>query len=194
MTIAPIMKTLQLSKSLLILIFIGTFMTSCSNEGINDTSTHTSISVKLSSSSELYSGVYLDVKDVQIQIDEDAQNSKSWMSLGALNSGVYDFSDMNDGAELILVQDMVIPVSHVYSVKLVLGDDNAMVMNNILYAIDTPEAANKESVNAVNRSLQANKSYEFTLDFEVDKSIQMSGMDVILTPKMNTEMRLYELF
>ena len=82
--------------------------------------------------------------------------------------------------------------SHVYKVKLVLGDDNAMVMDNVLYAIDTPSTNNKDSVNVVDRSLAANKSYEFTLQFELDSSIDVDGMDVVLNPKMNTEMRLYE--
>lgn len=189
------MRALQLPKNLLFVILIGIFVTSCSKEDINVVDeAKTSISVKLSSTSNLYNGVFLDIQDVQIQVGANENNPNSWKSLGALNSGVYDFSVMNNGAELTLVEDLVIPVSHVYKVKLVLGDDNAMVMNNVLYAIDTPNAINKQSVNIIDRSLQANKSYEFTLEFELDNSIEMNGMEVTLNPKMNTEMRLYELY
>ena len=186
------MKTLQTSKNLLLAILLGLLITSCSKEDTLDGTEFTSISMKLSSSSALYNAVYLDIKDVMIQTGEDEQNSNSWVSLGALNPGVHNFTEMNNDDELILAEDLVIPASHVYKVKLVLGDDNAMVMNNVLYAIDTPSVDNKESVNVLDRSLKPNKSYEFTLQFELDNSIDVNGMDVVLNPKMNTEMRLYE--
>jgi hypothetical protein len=186
------MKNLQPLKNLLFIILIGYFVTSCSKEEINGNEDYTSISVNLSSSSELYSDVFLDIKDVQIQTGADSQNPGSWTSLGAINSGVFNFADMNNGAELVLVEDLVIPVSHIYQVKLVLGDDNAMVINNVVLAIDTPSEESKESKNVIDRALSANKSYEFTLEFELDNSIYVNGMDVTLNPKMNTEMRLYE--
>ena len=78
-------------------------MTSCSNEDVTETNDFTSVSVKLSSFSALYSAVYLDVKDVMIQTGEDIDNPKSWVSLGTLNPGVYNFSEMNNDAELLLV-------------------------------------------------------------------------------------------
>jgi hypothetical protein len=187
------MKTLQIRSSLLLLFLTALFLTSCSEEAI-ESDDYTSVSVKLSSYSTLYSAVYLDVKDVQIQTGADSTNPDAWISLGAINAGVYNFTDMKEDAELVLVEDLVIPAAHIYKVKLVLGDDNAMVMNQVLYAIDTPTAAHKESVNEVNRGLKANKSYEFTLKFELDRSLQVNGRDVTLVPKMNTEMRLYELF
>ena len=186
------MKTLQHTKNLLFVILFGLLITSCSKEDVLETNELTSVSVKLSSTSVLYNAVYLDVKDIMIQTGKNAQNDNSWVSLGTLNPGVHNFTEMNNDAELILVEDLVIPASHVYKVKLVLGDDNAMVMDNVLYAIDTPSTNNKESVNVVDRSLDANKSYEFTLQFELDSSIDVDGMDVVLNPKMNTEMRLYE--
>jgi len=186
------MKNLHPLKNLLFIILIGYFVTSCSKEEATGNEDYTSISVNLSSSSELYSDVFLDIKDLQIQTGADAQNPSSWTSLGVINSGVYNFADMSDGAELILVEDLVIPVSHIYQVKLVLGDDNAMVINDIVLAIDTPTTDSKESKNVIDRALSANKSYEFTLEFEVDNSINLNGLDASLNPKMNTEMRLYE--
>lgn len=185
------MKTLQLSKKLLIVLVLGTFITSCSKEEINENNDFTSVSVSLTSESALYSQVYLDVKDIQIQVEADETNPNSWVSLGTDNAGVYDFSDLKKSEELVLVQDLVIPVTHVYRVKLVLGDDNSIVMNNVVYAIDT---ASNESMNTVDRALKANMSYEFTIAFELDKSLEIQGPDVTLNPKMNTEMRLYELF
>jgi len=176
-------------------IVVASFVfSSCSTEDMDGSADYTSISVKLSSTSELYHSVYLDVQDVQILVGGTTEETSRWESLGAINQGVYDFTDMNNNDELILVENLVIPIDHVHSVKLVLGDDNAMTMNNILYAIDTPTEAHKQSVNTVDRLLKPNMSYEFTLQFELDNSIQIEGMDVTLVPKMNTEMRLYELF
>ena len=185
------MKTLQLSKKLLIVLVLGTFITSCSKEDINENSDFTSISVNLTSESAVYKQVYLDVKEVQIQIEADETNPNAWVSLGSDSAGVYDFSDLKEDEELVIVQDLVIPVAHIYRVKLVLGNDNSIVMNNVVYAIDT---ASNESVNIVDRALKANMSYEFTIAFELDKSLAIQGPDVTLNPKMNTEMRLYELF
>lgn len=185
------MKTLQFSKSILVLIVLGTFITSCSKEESPSNNDFTSITVNLTSESTVYSQVFLTVKDVQIQVEADGSNPKSWMSLEGINAGIYNFSDITKEEELVLIQDLVIPVSHIYKVKLVLGDDNSMVMNNVVYAINT---TSNESVNTVDRVLKPNMSYEFTLDFELDKSLVIEGPDVKLNPKMNTEMRLYELF
>lgn len=188
------MKTLQLPKNLLVIILIGFFVTSCSTEDQAGSADYTSVSFKLSSSSEIYNAVYLDVKELQVQVHENENDPKSWITMDVLNPGVYDFTDLNGLSELILIEDSVMPVSMIYNIKLVLGNDNAILLNNVLHAINTPGIHNKQSVNCVDRSLEANKSYEFTLRFELDNSIQINGMDVVLNPKMNTEMRTFQLY
>lgn len=185
---------IQLSKNLLVLILIGLFITSCSKEDISDGTDYTSVTFKLFSESVNYHSAYLDVKELEIQIREDGNDPKSWVKFDVINPGVHDFSQLNNGSELVLVENLTVPVSMFYNIKLVFGEDNSILLNNVLHAIDTPSIHNRQSVNCIDRSLEANKSYEFTLRFELDNSISINGMDVVLNPKMNTELRSYQLY
>lgn len=167
-------------------------MMSCTEDSGFQQISDTSISIKILSSSALYEGVFLEIKDIQVQTKPDEQDPSSWVSLSSPNIGVHDFSNMSNGSELIFVEDLNIPARHIYRLKLILGDENAMIVDNILVAIETPDPVNKESINIVDKSLDMNKAYEFTMFFELDASIQLNGHNATLNPRMNTELRLFQ--
>jgi hypothetical protein len=131
----------------------------------------------------------IDIKDVQLLIGADANTPGAWMSLDLLSSGVYNVAQLNNDNELILVDGMLIPSGEVQQIKLLLGNDNAIIVHNQSRPLGS-DAEELASSNIVAKRLASNKNYEFTLEFESDNSIIVTADDSInFVPKMNTLIR-----
>jgi len=177
------LKSLILSTCMLI------FFASCSKDELEIDSQQTAITVKLKGAQDNLQNLLIDIQDVQLLIGTDALDTSNWMSLNAINKGVYNVSQLNHDNELLLVDAMIIPSGQVYKIKLVLGDENAIVLNNQTQLLES-DAEELSSSNVVSKNLESNKNYEFTLEFESDNSIIMDTDDHInFVPQMNTLMR-----
>lgn len=189
-SIFQIMKQFQLIKTLFFLMLIFT-ATSCSKEDIEDNSKATHISVKLKSSNQSLSKVYLDIEDVEIRTAEKPNTTSSWKSLNTINQGVFNVSDLKEDKTLLLVDDFEVEATYVYEIRLVLGDNNFMDISNVLYSLDL---ANATPSNLIETQLNPKRRYDMVIDIDLDKSLsysQEAGV-VVLSPKLYTAIRQIE--
>ncbi|WP_189702650.1 DUF4382 domain-containing protein [Subsaximicrobium wynnwilliamsii] len=163
--------------------------TSCSKDELDNYGNETAITVKLKGAENNLQNLMIDIKDVQLLIGADANTPGAWMSLDLLSSGVYNVTQLNNDNELILVDGMLIPSGEVQQIKLLLGNDNAIIVHNQSRPLGS-DAEELASSNIVAKRLASNKNYEFTLEFESDNSIIVTADDSInFVPKMNTLIR-----
>ena len=178
------MKTLNSLKLILISFLTITFL-AC-NEDSNETIEQLEnprITVKLVDAPGDFDSVFIDVVDLMVKYGED----DGWQSLNPINTGVYDLLDLTGGVNILLVDDFQIPAGDLGQIRLVLGDDNTIVIDGETYPLMTPSAQQSGLKLQVNETLEQGFTYSFILDFDVDESIVVAGNsgNIILKPVLH---------
>ncbi|WP_233280006.1 DUF4382 domain-containing protein [Constantimarinum furrinae] len=128
------------------------------------------MSVKLVDAPGDYDNVFIDVQDVVIKYN----GSEDEVSIGEVNGGVYDLLTLTGGLSVVLVDDEI-PVGSISQIRLILGDNNTVVVDGETYPLATPSAQQSGLKLQVNETLEAGIFYEFILDFDVEESIVVQG-------------------
>ncbi len=160
------MKSL-LKLSLIALLFIG--FASCSSDDSKNNEGNAKLSIRLTDAPGDYDAVFIDVKEVVIKYN----NGQEDLNLG-INAGIYDLLELTAGVNVLLFNDEV-PAGSISQIRLVLGENNTIVVDGQTLPLDTPSAQQSGLKIQVNESLQPGILYEFMLDFDVDKSIVSQG-------------------
>ena len=154
-----------MKKHLLILsaiIIFTTVFTSCTN---NDNEKNSRISIRLVDNPGDFDKVYVDVQDVLVK-----KEGEGWESIGNVDAQIYDLLTLTGGIDALLV-DSEIPSGMLNQIRLVLGDQNSIVIDGITFPLNTPSAQQSGLKLSVNTELVAGVAYNFILDFDVDRSI-----------------------
>ena len=131
------MNSLKLFKLYFLVVTI-TIFSGCSDEGTASTiQGNSKISVKLMDGPGDYDNVYIDVVDVMVKFNEDVDDENGWQSLEAINTGVYDLLELTGGVNVLLVDDYEIPSGTLKQIRLILGDDNTIVIDGETHPINT---------------------------------------------------------
>ena len=149
---------------------------SCGNDDSSSTAEGTSqISIKLMDAPGDYDHVYIDVQDVMVKVNDASDDDESWVSLNAINTGVYDLLELTGGVNVLLVDDFEVLSGTLNQIRLILGDDNSIVIDGVTHPLNTPSAQQSGLKIQVNETLLPNIGYTFLLDFDVDESIVVAG-------------------
>lgn len=189
-----IVNHFQLIKSFVLTLIILGFFTSCSKEDLENDAQLTNISVKLKTVTSELNKVYIDIEDVQIKIKQDGNSLDAWLSLEAINKGIHNTSNLNNQSALLLVDNFSAEAGNIYGIRLVLGDNNFMDIDNVLHSLDVSNLGNSYPTNTVSTQLEANKSYDFVIELNVDQSISYdeSSSMMVFNPKIQTEIRQFQ--
>ena len=90
------------------------------------------------------------------------------------NQGIYNLLEFVNGKDTLLVADEI-PAGHLSQVRLVLGENNSVMVDSVLYDMKTPSAQQSGLKLNVHQEFVPGIQYEFTIDFDVDKSIVVTG-------------------
>ncbi|MTE26987.1 DUF4382 domain-containing protein [Winogradskyella ouciana] len=165
-----------LKQTLLLLIAIFTFSCNNSDESSNDGTAR--LSVKLVDEPGDYEHVFIEVVDVMVKYDGESDDDENgWQSIGIINPGVYDLLELTGGVSLELVDNEEIEAGLLKQIRLVLGDDNSVVLEGETEPrhLNTPSAQQSGLKIMVNQEIVAGLNYDFILDFDADESIVMAG-------------------
>jgi hypothetical protein len=169
-------------KSILYFIAITTLFInfiSCSDDE-PDTA---QVAVRLVDAPGDYDKVNIEVTDVMVNRNDE------WQSIGNVTPQVYDLLELTGGIDALLV-DSEIPSGRINQIRLVLGQNNTIVVDGVSYPLKTPSAQQSGLKLNVQQDLVGGVKYTFILDFVVDKSIVENGNgDYSLKPtiKVSTE-------
>ncbi|SDG84200.1 DUF4382 domain-containing protein [Winogradskyella thalassocola] len=169
------MKLLKQITSILILLLAF----SCSDSDSSDNLGTAKMSVKLVDDPGDYENVFVEIIDVMVkyQDDADGDDDGGWNSIGVINPGVYDLLELTGGVSLSLVDDVDIQTGTIQQIRLLLGDDNSVVLEGETEPrlLNTPSAQQSGLKVMVNQPILSGFNYDFILDFDVDESIVMAG-------------------
>lgn len=169
-------------KQLVTILFISLAF-SCNDSNDSDNNETATISVKLVDEPGDYQNVFVEIVDVKIKyenddVDEDGEDEEEgWESIGIINPGVYDLLELTGGVNLELVDNEDITTGTIKQIRLILGDDNSVVLEGESEArpLNTPSAQQSGLKVMVNQPITAGFNYDFILDFDAGESIVMAG-------------------
>ena len=180
------MKILSNYKPILFFLGVLLFATNCSNDE-SDIEQGSMVSVKIKGASGDFNQLIIDIKEVQFLVGTNPINA-AWLSLETDNKGRHNISNYTEANQLILVNSALIASESIQKIKLILGDNNAIMLDGE-YKPLTSDGEALEISNIITTTLEANKGYEFTIEIEADNSIFISESNIQFIPEMNTLMR-----
>lgn len=154
-------------------IAVTTFY-SCSNEDDNLDDQNARITVRMTDAPGDYEAVFVHVIDVMVQTDATAGGDEGWTSLENVETGTYNLLELTGGITQLLA-NAEIPAGPLSQIRLVLGDDNTVVIDGESQPLSTPSAQQSGLKLQVNQTLEAGQQYDFLLDFNVDQSVVSAG-------------------
>ncbi|UQD55482.1 DUF4382 domain-containing protein [Flavobacterium sp. K5-23] len=163
-------------SSFFMVAMISLLFTNCSN---NDSSQTSKVTIRMVDAPGDYDEVNVEVLDVLIK-DNSNTDDQGWISIGdktQVGEGkIYNLLDLTGGVNVLLA-DNDVPSGYLGQVRLLLGDENTIVLKGSTNAIPlkTPSAQQSGLKLKVNQTLEAGKSYEFLLDFDVKNSVVKAG-------------------
>ncbi|PWA11752.1 hypothetical protein DB891_01235 [Flavobacterium laiguense] len=131
------------------------------------------MAVRLTDAPGDYDEVNLEVIDVLIKSNENSDDN-GWISIGTIEPTPYDLMDLTGGVS-VLIADTWVPSGYLGQIRLLLGENNTVVVDGVEHPLKTPSAQQSGLKLKVNQTLEPGMSYDFTLDFDVDKSIVKAG-------------------
>lgn len=165
----------NLKKSALAFIVSLAFFSCGNDDSSSPAQGNSQISVKLMDAPGDFDHVYIDVVDVMVKGNDASDDEDGWVSLNAVNTGVYDLLELTGGVNVLLVDDFEVLSGDLNQIRLVLGNDNSVVIDGQTFPLNTPSAQQSGLKIQVNATLLPNIAYTFLLDFDVDESIVIAG-------------------
>ena len=133
-----------------------------------------------------YDEVNVDVQDVQINLT--GEEDGGWQSLDGVAKGIYNLLDLVDNKDTLLV-NAEIPAGKIQQIRLVLGDQNTIVVDGVESHLETPSAQQSGLKLNIHQDVDAGLVYKMVLDFDASRSIVHTGSNkYILKPVIRTSL------
>lgn len=132
-----------------------------------------------------FEAVYIDVKDVQINV---SGGTDDWQSMQGVHAAAYDLLKLVNDDDTLLAES-IIPSGRLHQIRLVLGTENYVKLQGSteLIKLETPSAQQSGLKLNVQQDVQEGMLYTITLDFDVAKSIVKTGNNkYMLKPTIRT--------
>jgi hypothetical protein len=130
------------------------------------------LEVRLTDAPGDYQEVNIDIQGVQVRV-ENGEDSNGWIPLD-VNAGVYNLLELTNGLDTLL-GTAELPPGKISQVRLMLGDDNTLKIDDMVVNLKTPSAQQSGLKVNVNADLKAGITYTILLDFDVARSIVKAG-------------------
>ncbi len=97
----------------------------------------------------------------------------SWTSVN-VEPMIYDLLELNNGTEALLA-DFNLPTGEIEQVRLILGENNAVVVDGDTIALTTPSGQTSGVKLKIEEPIETGKNYKLVLDFDASKSVVEAG-------------------
>jgi hypothetical protein len=165
---------------------------SCNKSYSNGATTGTGhLQVMLTDGPANYDAVNIDIEKVEVNISPDSNSSDSgastgWQTVNLLRPGVYNLLKFSNGIDTLLAA-ADLPAGTLSQMRLILGDNNSVVIDSQSYPLKTPSAQQSGLKFNIHSTLTAGIVYRLWIDFDANRSIVSTGSGAyILKPVIRT--------
>ncbi|MBT8271413.1 MAG: DUF4382 domain-containing protein [Bacteroidia bacterium] len=151
------------------------------------------ISIKLIDDPGDFENLFIEVVDVMIKYDSESDDNDEdggWLSLGIIEPGIYDILELTGGVDVPLVENEEIEAGFLKQIRLVLGENNSIVIDGVESPLMTPSGQQSGLKVKVDQQIDPDFNYSFILDFVVEESIVVAGNsgNIILKPVLRASL------
>jgi len=160
------MKTL----SKLLIIAILAVMVACDKN--EDPKENPVFTVKLTDAPAGYDAVNVEI------LSMEANMGSGWVEYPVVDPGVYNLLDFTNGNTLLLIGNTTVEPGVMTELRLILGTNNSVVIDNISYELKTPSGQTSGyKIKMDQQPLEPGGVYRLVLDFDVSESVHPTGND-----------------
>lgn len=156
-----------MKKLFLFLSIIPFLLLSCNNDDTTSNAVY-SYKVSMTDAPAPYDAVYIDVQAVEVK------SSDGETFVLDTQAQVYDLLELSNGLSIEIASD-VITDANVSQVRLILGPNNSIVVDEQTYPLSTPSAQQSGLKLNVNQTLFTNVENNLLIDFDAHQSIVVEG-------------------
>ena len=165
---------LSLLPSLLLALGLATLLVGgCSDDTTAPAQGTGFIKVNLVDAPGDYQQVNVEVIRIEVHRADPADSNSGWMVISEDTTYV-DLLTLTAGNMAVLA-DSTLPAGSYTQVRLILGENNTVMVDSMLHDLEVPSG--QQSGLKLNHPFTINDGalYEFTLDFDADRSVHMTG-------------------
>ena len=157
---------MKLKNQFFILSFIAVagLFSACKKDNSSST-----LRVKLTDNPAVYQEVNIDLVAVSVKLSKD---TTSWVELQPVR-GIYNLLGLQNGVDT-LIGSLTLPTEIVKEIRLVLGPNNTIKDNNVVYPLTIPRGAESGLKIKVSKKLEATIE-TLIIDFDAALSIRKDG-------------------
>jgi len=127
-------------------------------------------SVKLVDAPSAYDAVNIEIISMKARIDSN------WVDFPVDNPGVYNLQAFTNGNSMLLVGDTSIAPGVITELRLILGNNNSVVVDGNAYELKTPSGQTSGyKIKMDAQPLEPGGLYRLVIDFDVSKSVHQTG-------------------
>jgi hypothetical protein len=126
------------------------------------------LNVRLTDAPGDFQQVNIDIQGVEVH-NESGEQTSGWKTLD-VEKGVYNLLRLTNGLDTLLGTNEL-PAGKVSQIRLILGSNNTVMIDNELLALSTPSAQQSGLKLNVNADLKAGVTYTILLDFDAALSV-----------------------
>ena len=146
-------------------VLLGVVISACSDS--ENTEGVANVQFRLTDMPGEYQQVNIDVLAVEVKMNDSLVNL-------ATNQGIYNLLEFVNGKDTLLVDDQM-PSGYMSQIRLILGEQNTVMIDSVLYDLKTPSAQQSGLKLNVHEEILAGEAYAYVIDFVVEKSIVETG-------------------
>ncbi|WP_297087873.1 DUF4382 domain-containing protein [uncultured Draconibacterium sp.] len=154
-------------------IIISVFIVACSDVD-TDKSGNGTIIVNLTDAPGDYDAVLVDVQELRININDADTTEGEWVDLELDTMGQIDLLMFTDGNSIQLSDDEI-TAGYLTQIRMVLGENNQIVIDGDTLELDTPSAQQSGLKVNVHDSIADGETFNMLLDFDAEKSVVEKG-------------------
>ncbi|HTI09048.1 MAG TPA: DUF4382 domain-containing protein [Puia sp.] len=179
------MKTVRILFVLFsVLLCGGAILLSCNKSNSSSGSGH--LQVLLTDGPANYDAVYIDVQKVEVNVSSDSGAGSGWQTVNLLRPGIYNLLKFSNGIDTLLAS-ADLPAGKLSQMRLVLGNNNTVVVDGQSFPLATPSAQQSGLKFNIHSTLTAGIVYRLWIDFNAGRSIVTTGNGgYILKPVIRT--------
>jgi hypothetical protein len=138
----------------------------------NKESDSTRIKVRLTDNPYNAEEVNVDIREVRIKFRDGNDDDNNWQTLET-EQGIYNLLGLQNGLDTLIAEG-VLPTNHVKEIRLILGDENSIKIDDVVYEMNVPSGAETGLKIKVNKSLSGPVD-SILVDFDAGLSVHQTG-------------------
>lgn len=158
---------MKIKRILAAISMITVLMSSCSKDESTENGTST-LALRMTDAPGNYDAVYIDLQAVEVT------GNVGVATMLNVNTGIYNLLDFTNGMNTLIATG-TLQAGTVSQIRLILGNNNSVVVDSVSYPLSTPSAQQSGLKLQVHETFIAGVSYMLLLDFDANQSIVLEG-------------------